>query len=494
MAIMVTAIDDYSSQPGPFVALDEDDADGEKKEDSGSGPTSGSKSAPLDFTQDPTPPSTPQTPPSKQRKHTVSSRKLQLRPDPYTPNDKDAMDPQKSLTRTAEEARASLADHAVIWDKQRTDLQLVMRSGLDYLGAFELVNGDHLVHPRIPVRELTLMLARMMYWGRLNHTPWAKYAPSWCYKKAESYLDNLDGAPARWPTLMKLRLDDSAEVMEALFSGVGESEDDEDRDVTFKSSVEFKPQAPRTTPPREAKRRRGSVSSVSSSSAPTVTDPPSEPPAKRHHPVQDRRRSVLARKKYSELAPDELTLVETPGRGVMSWRQYGILLKFAPGTANAIEQTTGFPDYAPNLSKTTELEGVRARRNPSLFKVLWDSAPWDDMFQQRLKFLTLHSADDLSARAKSDLVDIVEFTWTHRRTFLANWSLVFIDHHRDAYSANLHTERKKECDAVKKNYKKLLDDKVRGGRPSGARPGGTWHLDIPGQVLLLGLDGQVSIE
>ncbi|KAE9012849.1 hypothetical protein PR001_g15559 [Phytophthora rubi] len=269
--IMVTAIDDFSAQPGPFVALDEEDADEEKKEDSGSGPTSGSKNAPLDFTQDPTPPSTPQTPPSKQRKHSVSSQKLQLRPDPYTPNDEDALDPQKSLARTAEEARASLADHAVIWDKQRTDLQLF---------------GN--LHS----------LARMMYWGRLNHTPWAKYVPSWCYKKAESYLDNLDGAPARWPTLKKLRLDNSAEVMEALFSGVGESEDDEDRDVTFKSSVEFKPQAPRTTPPREAKRRRGSVSSISSSSAPTVTDPSSEPPAKRHRPAQDRR-SVLARKEYS---------------------------------------------------------------------------------------------------------------------------------------------------------------------------------------------------
>ncbi|KAE9118001.1 hypothetical protein PF010_g8386 [Phytophthora fragariae] len=245
-----------------------------------------------------------------------------------------------------------------------------MRSGLDYLDAFELVSEDHSVHPRIPVRELTRMLARMMYWGRLNHTPWTKYVPSWCYKKAESYLDNLDGAPARWPALKKLRLDDSAEVMEALFSGVGESEADEDRDVTFKSSVEFKPQAPRTTPPQEAKRRRGSFSSTSSSSAPVTNDPPSEPPSKRHRPAQDRRRSVLARKEYSELAPDELTSVETPGRGVMSLRQYGILLKFASGTANAIEQTTGFPDYTPNLSKTAELEVVRARWDPPSFKVL----------------------------------------------------------------------------------------------------------------------------
>ncbi|KAE8878374.1 hypothetical protein PF005_g26534 [Phytophthora fragariae] len=462
---MVTAIDDYSAQPGPFAALDEEDADEEKNEEHGDGSSSGSKSAPLDFTQDSTTPSTPQTPPSKQRKHSVSSRKLQLRPDPYTPSDKDSLDHQKSLTRIAEEAWASLADHAVFWNKQRTDLKLVMRSGLNYLDAFQLVNGDHLVHPRIPVRELTLMLARMMYWGRLNHTPWAKYVPSWGYKKAESYLDNLDGAPARWPTLKKLRLDDSAEVMEALFSGVGESEDDVDRDVTFKSSVEFKPQAPRTTPPREAKRRRGLVSSVSSSSALTVADPPSEPPAKRHRPALDRRRSVLARKEYSELAPDELALVETPGRGVMSWRQYGILLKFAPGTANAIEQTTGFPDYTPNLSKTSELEAVRARWDPPSFKVLWVSAPWDDLFQQRLKFLILHSADDLSARAKSDLVDIVEFMWQHRRTFWLIGQWFFIDHHRDDYSAGLHTDRKKECDAVKKNYKKLLDDKVRGGLP-----------------------------
>ncbi|KAE8969166.1 hypothetical protein PR001_g27580 [Phytophthora rubi] len=196
--IMVTAIDDYSAQPGPFATLDEDDLGEEKKEGDDSGLGSGSKNGPLDFTQDPTPPATPQTPPNKRNKtSSASSRKLQLRPDPYTPSDKDALDPRTSLARTAEEARASLADHAVIWDKQRADLQLVMRSGLDYLDAFELEYGDHLVHPRIPVWELTLMLARMMYWGRLNHTPWAKYVPSWCFKKAESYLDNLDGAPAR---------------------------------------------------------------------------------------------------------------------------------------------------------------------------------------------------------------------------------------------------------------------------------------------------------
>ncbi|GMF19645.1 unnamed protein product [Phytophthora fragariaefolia] len=112
----------------------------------------------------------------------------------------------------------------------------------------------------------------------------------------------------------------------------------------------------------------------------------------------------------------------------------------------------------------TSLRGL-TRWDPPSLKVLWDSAPWDNMLQQRLKFLVLHSADDLSARAKSDLVDIVKFMWTHRRTFWLIGHWLFIDHHRDDYSANLHTDRKKECDAVKKNYKKLLDDKVRAGLP-----------------------------
>ncbi|GMF55088.1 unnamed protein product [Phytophthora fragariaefolia] len=108
----------------------------------------------------------------------------------------------------------------------------------------------------------------------------------------------------------------------------------------------------------------------------------------------------------------------------MSWRQYGILLKYAPGTANAIEQTTGFPDYTPNLAKTAELKAIRARWDPASFKVLWDQAPWDDMFHQRLKFLILQLADDLSARTKSDW-------WTSWNScgptpdFLVDWPLVF---------------------------------------------------------------------
>lgn len=153
---------------------------------------------------------------------TSTTRNIQLRPDVYTPTDQDVLNPRKTLARAVEETRASLAHRAVVWDKQRTDRQLVMRSGLGYLDAFELVNGNHVVHPRIPVRELTFMLARMIFWRKRNQTPWAKYVPSWCYKKAESHLERLDTVPPRWPSLRKQRLDESTEVMEALYSEVGD--------------------------------------------------------------------------------------------------------------------------------------------------------------------------------------------------------------------------------------------------------------------------------
>lgn len=100
-----------------------------------------------------------------------------------------------------------------------------------------------------------------------------------------------------------------------------------------------------------------------------------------------------------------------------------------------------------------------------MFKVVCDSAPWDDMFNQSSKFLVLHKPEDLSDRTKSSLVDIVEFMRTHRRTFWLIGHWFFMHHHLDDYSATLHIDHKKECDAVKKCYKKLLDDKMQSGLP-----------------------------
>ncbi|GMF50957.1 unnamed protein product [Phytophthora fragariaefolia] len=57
---------------------------------------------------------------------------------PITPGTEDATDPRESPAVTEQEAREDLTSHAVVWDKQRRDLQLAMRSGLDYTNAFSL--------------------------------------------------------------------------------------------------------------------------------------------------------------------------------------------------------------------------------------------------------------------------------------------------------------------------------------------------------------------
>ncbi|GMF22058.1 unnamed protein product [Phytophthora fragariaefolia] len=176
-----------------------------------------------------------------------------------------------------------------------------------------LVTEDNVAHTQFPVRELTMMLVRMMYWGKLDQPPWSKYVPSWYYKKAESHLEKLDAPPERWPAIKKLRLDESADMMEALYSEAGGDEDDETQDTTYRAKVAVGSPGQRTTPPREAKRRRSSISSVSSSSAAVQPEAPSTPPAKRSHPVQDRKLSALARKDFSELTPTELREVESPG-------------------------------------------------------------------------------------------------------------------------------------------------------------------------------------
>ncbi|GMF50956.1 unnamed protein product [Phytophthora fragariaefolia] len=189
--------------------------------------------------------------------------------------------------------------------------------------------------------------------------PWSKYVPSWYYKKAESNLEKRDDPPERMPAFKKIRLDESAGMMETLYSEVGGNEDDETHDTTYWAKVAVGSPGQRT-PPREAKPRQGSITSVSSSSAAVQFEGPSTPPAKRSRPVQDRKRSILARKDYSELTPTALREVESPGRGVMSWRHFGILVKFPPGTANAFEQTTGFPVYTPNLTKASDVEAIQA--------------------------------------------------------------------------------------------------------------------------------------
>ncbi|ETP41722.1 hypothetical protein F442_11238 [Phytophthora nicotianae P10297] len=141
--------------------------DGDSKEDDRSGNRDGSKNKPLDLSHDSSSPrQTPKKPKASGKSRSRGT--VQLRPSAYTPNDHDALDATKRPLRTVTQVRESLAGLPVVWSTQRSDMQQVMFSGLDYQDALDLVSGDNEVHTRITSRDLTQMLVRMMYWGKLD--------------------------------------------------------------------------------------------------------------------------------------------------------------------------------------------------------------------------------------------------------------------------------------------------------------------------------------
>ncbi|OWY93361.1 hypothetical protein PHMEG_00037276 [Phytophthora megakarya] len=342
---------------------------------------------------------------------------FQLRPSTYTPSMVDTLDPTTAKQLSATKARESLTQ-PVIWDKLRPDIQELMRSHMSYDEALTAARADAEIHSHLDAQHLISMLVRIIYWKSLDRTPWAKYVPSWCYKEAESNLTKtlaLGEVPIRRPNLRKDIQDDAVEIMAALYDSVTEEEDDEGRDATFSpgDDSQSKPQR-RTTPPRQAKRGRDTTSDSSSKAKPKRASSPPKKHAKsgngkKPRPGQERKQTALARKGYGSLSDSEKWIVEVPGQGILSWRHRGILMKFPPGTANAVTQSFGFPDYAPNLAKDEDVQALRERWDPVAFKELMDTRPWDVMFEDRSKFLILHVREKLTDFDRESLDAIVSF-------------------------------------------------------------------------------------
>ncbi|OWY99393.1 hypothetical protein PHMEG_00029606, partial [Phytophthora megakarya] len=392
--------------------------------------------------------------------------------DAYTPSATDNLDPTTAKQLSVTKARESLTQ-PVIWDKLRADIQELMLSHTSYDEALAAARADAEIHSHLDARHLVSMLMRIIYWKSLDKIPWVKYFPCWCYKEAESKLAKAltsGEVPTRWHNLRKDIQDDAVEVMAALYDRVTEEEDDERREATFSPGEgnQNKPQH-RTTPPRQAKRGRDTTSDSTSKNRPKCASSPPKKRAKsgnskKTRPGQESKQAALARKSYNTLSDSEKWIVEVPGQGILSWRHHGVLMKFPPGTANAITQPFRFPDYAPNVTKDEDVYALRERWDPVAFKEIMDTRPWDVIFEDRSKFLILHVRENLSVVARESLDAIVAFMSVHRRAiwWFGHW--VFIDVETDdPYSVELHRERKAECDKAKKEYKKLLDDRVDAG-------------------------------
>ncbi|OWZ05968.1 hypothetical protein PHMEG_00021848 [Phytophthora megakarya] len=391
------------------------------------------------------PSSTESTPAKIQRKLFGGSKPkaltdFQLRPSTYTPSMTDTLDPTTAKQLSTTKAREG---------PDSTNIQELMRSHMSYDEALAAARADAEIHSHLDARHLIAML------------------------EAESKLAKAltsGEVPTRWPNLRKDIQDDAVEIMAALYDSVTEEEDDEGRDATFSpdDDSQNKPQR-RTTPPRQAKRGRDITSDSSSKSKPKRTSSPPKKRAKsgngkKSRPGQERKQTALARKSYGSLSDSEKWIVEVPGQGILSWRHYGALMKLPPGTANAVTQSFGFPDYAPNLAKDEDVQALRERWDPVAFKELMDTKPWDVMFEDRSKCLILHVRDNLEVVGRESLDAIVAFMSVHRRAiwWFGHW--VFIDLETDdPYSVELHRERKAECDKAKNEYKKLPDHRVDAG-------------------------------
>ncbi|OWY98736.1 hypothetical protein PHMEG_00030428, partial [Phytophthora megakarya] len=405
------------------------------------------------------PSSTESTPAKLQRKLFSGSKPkaltdFQLRPSIYTPSMAGTLDPTTAKQLSASKARESLTQ-PVIWDKLHADIQELMRSHMSYDEALTAARADAEIHSHLDARHLISMLVRIIYWKSLDRPPWAKYVPSWCYKEAESKLTKAltsGEVPIRWPNLRNDIQDDAVEIMAALYDSVTEEEDYEGRDASFSpgDDSQSKPQR-RTTPPRQAKRGRDTASDSSSKAKPKRASSPPKKRAKsangkKPRPGQERKPTALAHKSYGSLSDSEVDC-----RSAGSGYSLMALMKFPPGTANAVTQSFGFPDYAPNLAKDEDVQALRERWDPVAFKELMDTKPWDVMFEDRSKFLILHVRDKLTDFTRESLDAIVAFMSVHRRAFWWFGHWVFIDLEAgDSYSEELHRERKAECDKAKK--------------------------------------------
>lgn len=101
------------------------------------------------------------------------------------------------------------------------------------------------------------------------------------------------------------------------------------------------------------------------------------------------------------------TYVETPS-GRSSWCYYGVLVQ------RYTSQTIGFPDYTP-----TRIDNklVHARWDPFEYLELIHAAPWEDMWENWVKFLSLFRYSDLGQSMVKGLQWILNFMFVWKREY-----------------------------------------------------------------------------
>uniref|UniRef100_H3H7V7 Uncharacterized protein n=1 Tax=Phytophthora ramorum TaxID=164328 RepID=H3H7V7_PHYRM len=396
------------------------DDDGEFKD---SGPPSDALT--VDLTQDSSSGVPDDSSPKRKRssggKSRGSSRKV---PDAIQdfPSEWDRTSDEQCLQDTSnisseQDAHKMLADFPVVWDQLRLDVQMLMRSGVGYSGAVELLDQDQVLHTKFPLDPLLEMLVRMMFWNKLDETPWTKHVPRRYFRAARAKLDDLledDVQPPVWDALMSLDQEEDDLIPEVFEPEV----DDKTKDGDFVPGEEFElpedevvlvDESPPKRTRQKSKRRRTSSSTSGST--------PSKKP-KRSKRRNDLSATVLARKDFESLTSLEKTIIETPGPSITSWMHLGIRVKRGDPTTLSALQTPGFPDYAPNRF---DLDLLKERCDGQELGAFLNTMPWRKMFDERPRELYFHKRENLDDEVLNALDDWMDFVCGN---FRAIWDIL----------------------------------------------------------------------
>ncbi|POM58085.1 Hypothetical protein PHPALM_37317 [Phytophthora palmivora] len=408
----------------------------------------------------------------KQLQPTASKvRKVQRRPKDHQPG-RDSVRRAGEKTVVSKEAAHSMLHGGVVWKEfVRTFVRLFSRASYT-TSAMEWIGNDRAAHGHFRQPQLVKMLVSMMYWRRLDRTPWSKYVSEAYYEMADERLDRRlrrGDVPAPWGNLddhvvypdedAGSTVDDvendpeyqppTQEPEESSSGSSYEEEDEEvapeildedddaenDDDVEAKATLESKPPAKRPrsgsieksqgSNPKLKKQRRKATKKNTSAPQSSNGSLGNKVVTRPKHP------SVLARKSYAELTVDDLQTAEDPEYGETSWRIYGVL-------------TPGFPEY--EIHKYS-YDVVQDRWNRGAYQEVLDSGPWVTMLQGRIRVFYFHERDMLYAKALKLVEDIVDAIVD---------TVVSIPTEEKADSV-LESQRKSRRNALRRAFKTLLD-------------------------------------
>ncbi|KAG7391250.1 hypothetical protein PHYBOEH_006765 [Phytophthora boehmeriae] len=349
--LSVQAQDDPSVSTVPYVPSDDKgdvSASGNDKSGGGGGPSNGGKKAArtLNLVRGPASGSIQSTPPKPSRSKGKSYGKsrqsrpdeIQLRPSEHVASERPCRKATCKLLFTEDEARAKL-DVGVLSKNIRLDVRCAMQTGIS-------TKEDREAHVLFHEDSLVQMLASMIYWNRMDETPWAKYVPDRYFDAAENRLEDFEAQgslPPKWPSLPNEDVAKAEVEVILLDSDPGNYPDDKakDEDYVNDPSVEIEDDndddedEPPTTPRSQRNKRR--LSGGRSLAG--------HPDSKR---ARLARRSPLAKKSYEDQTPADIAVIESLAGDMVSWRHYGVRMVRGNDSAHVDSQAAGFPDYAPN--------------------------------------------------------------------------------------------------------------------------------------------------